>query len=242
MKALVSLLVLSSIGLAQEPSKVKIVTFSPADKEHCTVVLNDGKPMLQTTYDGTIVAVALPEKDTHGFSVFVRVTREGKGKVEVVPEKVTAIYSDPDHTRFQFFDMTREWEKSHKDELMSQKIRPSSGAITTASSQANSQLPGTPPQNEVRATMPNGTTWSSSPTKKVEDGAARWTSEGGTNYLPPMSSPNPSPFLPRTVLHQSHEVDGVVCLQKPKGSNLEVSSTGMLNEIDIPIGDVTFRF
>lgn len=244
MKALVSLLILSSIGLAQEPSKVKIITFSQTDKEHCKVVLNDGKPMLQTTYDGTSVAVGLPEKNSHGFAVFVRVTLEGKGKVEVVPEKVTAIYSDPDHTRFQFVDLTREWEKSHKDELVSQKSPPSSSAIPAASSQDSSKLPGTPPTNEVRATMANGTTWSSNPTQKVDDGARRWTSEGGTPHPPPTSSPYTSPFLRRTVLHQFplNEAEGVVCLQKPKASNVEVSPTGMLNEIDIPIGDVTFRF
>src|ERR1035438_5534809 len=242
MKTLVSLLILSSIGLAQEPSKVKVITFSKTDMEHCKVVLNDGKPMLQTTYDGTSVAVALPEKNSHGFSVLVRVSHEGKGKVEVMPEKLTAIYSDPDHTRFQFFDMTREWEKSQKDELISQKYRPSSSGITTASSQANSQLPGTPPPNTSRATMPDGSTWSSSPTLKVEDGASRWSSEGGAPHLPPTSSPNPSPFLRRTVLHQGNQVEGVVCLQKPKVSNVEVSSTGTLNEIDIPIGGVTFRF
>jgi len=246
MKALASLLILSCIGLAQKSSQVKVITFSQTDKEHCKVVLSDGKPMLQTTYDGTSVAVALPEKNSHGFSVFVRVTREGKGKVEVMPEMLTAIYSDPDHTRFQFFDMTREWEKSQKDEqkdeLKSQKYPPSSSGITKASSQTDSQLPGLLPPNEVRARMPDGSTWSSSPNPKVQDGSSRWTSEGGAPHPPPTSSANPSPFLRRTVLHQGNQVEGVVCLQKPKGSNVDVSPTGTLNEIDIPIGAVTFRF
>jgi hypothetical protein len=249
MKALASLLILSCIGHAQEPPKGKIIPFSQTDKEHCQVVMNEGKPMLQTTYNGTSVAVALPEKNSHGFSVFVRVTQEGKGKVEVVPEKVTAIYSDPDHTRFEFFDMTREWEKAQKDELKSQKndlksqtYRPGSSAITTASSQTDSQPAGTPPPNTVTAKMPDGTTWSSSPTLKVEDGSSRWSSEGGGSPLPRTSPPHETPFLSRTVLHQFYEADGEVCLQKPKESKVELSSTGTLTQIDIPIGDVTFRF
>jgi hypothetical protein len=242
MKALASLLILSSIGLAQEPSKVKIITFSQTDKEHCKVVLIEGKPMLQTTYNGTSVAVAQPEKNSHGFSVFVRVTQEGKGKVEVVPEKVTAIYSDPDHTRFQFFDMTREWEKSQKDAQKSQTYGPSSSPIATASSQNDSQPAGEPPPNAVKATMADGTTWHSSPAPNVDNGARRWTGEGGAPQLPRTSPPRETPFLPRTVLHPNNEVDGLVCLQKPKASTVEVSSSGTLNEIDIPIGDVTFRF
>ena len=249
MKTLASLLILCSIGLAQEASKVKIITFSQTDTEHCKVVLIDGKPMLQTTYGGTTVAVALPEKNSHGFSVFVQVSRDGKGKVEVQPEKVTAVYSDPDHTRFQFFDMTREWEKSQKDELKSEKdelklqnSRSSSSAITSASSQDNSQQPGGLAPNTSRATMPDGTTWSSSPSLKVNDGSSRWSSEGGVSRLPPTSSTNTTPFLRPTVLHQWYEVDGIVCLQKPKASHVEVSPAGTLSEIDIPIGDVTFRF
>jgi len=242
MKTLVALLILSSIGLAQEPSKGKVITFSKTDTEHCKVVLEDGKPMLQTTFEGTTVAVALPEKNSHGFSVLVRVTQEGKGKVEVNPEKLTAIYSDPDHTRFQFFDMTREWEKSQKDELKAQKSLPSSSGTTTASSQNDGQLPGEPPPNTTRAKMPDGSTWSSSPTQKVADPASRWNSEGGGPHLPRTTPPDNSPFLHRTVLHHAEQAEGVVVFQKPKASNVEVSATGSLDEIDIPIGGVTFRF
>jgi len=227
-KALVSLLILSSIGLAQEAPKARIITFSPTDPQHCRVVLHDGKPMLETTYDGTSVAVTMPEKISSGFSLFVRISHEGKGRVEVIPEKLTAIYSDPNHTRFQFFDVTRgfdvtrESEKSQKDE---QKIK---------AAPWESQHP--------RAAMPDGSVWASMPT--IGDGASRWTEEGGISTVGgiPTNSAHPSSFLRRTVLHQRDKVEGIVCLQKATGADVGASPTGMLDEIDIPVGGVTFRF
>ena len=125
--------------------------------------------------------------------------------------------------------------------------RPASNSIfhsatPTAPSPADSQLPAAPPANTVKAAMPDGTTWSSGPTIEVKDGGARWTNEGGGSGHPRTGTPNSSPFLRRTVLHQWNEVEGLVRLQKPEESNVEVSPAGKLNEIDIPIGEVTFRF
>jgi hypothetical protein len=238
MKALVPLLLLSSITLAQEPSKTSVITFSRTDTEHCRVILVEGKPMLQSTYGGTVVAVTLPERNSHGFSVFVRISRQAKGKIEVVPERFTAIYSDPDHTRFEFVDMHREWEKSQKSERTATSV-PNFNGIASASSQNDNHVPASPPVETARATMPDGSVWVNRVTP--QDGASRWSEEGGKPVSSPTNHPR-SPFLTRMVLHEGNQVEGIVVVGSNSTSKVELPPALMLAEIDLPIGDVVFRF
>src|SRR4051812_46935833 len=111
-KVLVFWLLLSVPALAQSSDTPKILTFNQADTEHCKVIVLYGKPMLQSAYNGTTVAVAMPENHGPlGFSVLVSISRQEKGEADVAPKKFSAVYSDPAHTRFQYFDISRKWNE-----------------------------------------------------------------------------------------------------------------------------------
>lgn len=93
----------SALALAQQSSGVKTITFNRADTEHCRVVVASGKPLLESTLNGTSVAVGLPVNRGNGeFAVFVAVGRVAGDSVQVNPKDFYALYSDPDHTRFEF--------------------------------------------------------------------------------------------------------------------------------------------
>jgi hypothetical protein len=49
-------------------------------------------------------------------------------------------------------------------------------------------------------------------------------------------------FLKLTTVKQGSKATGYVFLRRPKGSKIEVTPTAMLDEIDIPIDGVIFRF
>ena len=104
-KPFVLFLLLSAAAFAQTAESPKIVTFSRADTEHCKVVVVSGKPLLQTTYNGTTVAITVPQNWRNGeFSVFVAVAQVAAGEVQINPKEISALYADPDHTRFRWFD------------------------------------------------------------------------------------------------------------------------------------------
>ena len=80
----------------------KIVTFNRADSEHCKVVVSNGKPLLETTYNGTTVAITMPQNWGNGeFSVFLVIARVGAGESQTNPKEIFAVYPDPDRTRFR---------------------------------------------------------------------------------------------------------------------------------------------
>jgi hypothetical protein len=54
------------------------------------------------------------------------------------------------------------------------------------------------------------------------------------------SGRSPTTWLVR--LNKGDRIEGIVYFQKPKGSKVEITPNSMLDEIDIPIKDVTFRF
>jgi len=73
------------MAFGQSPGK--IITFNRADTEHCKVIGAGGKPLLQSTYEGTTVAIALPINRGNGdFSIFVAVSRAGSGTIQVDPK------------------------------------------------------------------------------------------------------------------------------------------------------------
>jgi len=104
-KLLISSLLLSAAAFAQTPGSPRIITFNRADAAHCKVAVIGGKPLLETTYDGTTVAINLPQNWANGeFSVFVAVLQAGTGEAEINPQEISAVYPDPAHTRFRWFD------------------------------------------------------------------------------------------------------------------------------------------
>ena len=76
--------IFAGLAFAQAPDK--IVTFNRADTEHCKVIVASGTPLLQSTYDGTSVAIAMPIKRANGdFSVFVSISYAQHGTIQVDP-------------------------------------------------------------------------------------------------------------------------------------------------------------
>lgn len=107
MKLLLASLLLSVCVLAQTPPKT--ITFNQADTEHCKVVQAGGKPLLESIYDGTSVAIAMPLNHGNGeFLIFVVISRDASGAIEVDPKDFYGLFSDPAHTRFAFYDKAAE--------------------------------------------------------------------------------------------------------------------------------------
>src|SRR3974390_2609743 len=96
MKLLISCLLLSAAALAQNPVDAKVITFSRADAEHCRVITVAGKPLLESSYGGTSVAIGMPENKGNGeFSVYVSVYQIGIGAAHVNPKDFSALFPDP---------------------------------------------------------------------------------------------------------------------------------------------------
>jgi hypothetical protein len=247
-KQLLSCLLLSAAALAQSPSASKVVTFNPADKEHCKVVAFNGKPMLETTYNGTTVAITMPQNWGNGeFSVMVAVAQTGAGNAEVNPKEVSALYPDPDHTRFRWFDKARDLdaEASRRAAGVGQPGGApgggpggppggSPGALTDASA----AMGQTNHPEQMHDTNPQAAT-------KAAEEARQLQLRGGAGNAPPvpqLDPAHPPTFLRPASVKQGSSAIGYVFLRKPKGSKLEVTPSGIFDEIDIPVNGVTFRF
>jgi hypothetical protein len=205
--------IFAGMSFAQVPSK--IVTFNRADTEHCKVIVVSGKPLLQSTNDGTSVAIAMPINRANGdFSVFVSISRAQHGTAHVDPQSFYGVYSDNNHTRFRFYDKAREIESvAHTQD---------GNAQTSAS---NSQIdPGSMRPGAVQGGPPPG-----------------GGSEAGG---PPMMDGRnvPSAYLRKSKVKSGSGVAGWITLRQPKGANLNVHPADMLDEIDVPIDGVLFRF
>ena len=87
MKLLASPLLLSA-AFAQSPDGQRIVTFNRADAEHCKVITVSDQPMLATTYEGTTVAITMPQNWNNGeFSVFITVAQVGPGEETLIRKR-----------------------------------------------------------------------------------------------------------------------------------------------------------
>ncbi len=230
MKTLITLLLLlSAAAFAQSPSSPasaaqpstqpgpQIITFNRADTEHCKIAIVGGKPLLETTYDGTTVTIGMPENRHDGdFSVFVSVFRAAAGKVKVAPKSFSAVYSDPAHTRFPFYDMGGELD-------MAIRAR----ATAAGESGANQQIDVGALNHASRPPSSAASTIGASATPDP-------------TQMPAVLSP--AIFLQPATLKQGAGVSGFVIFRKPKKANVEITPTGMLDEIDIPINGIIFRF
>jgi hypothetical protein len=240
MRALVFLLLTSVSGAGQVSDKIKAITFDRADREHCRVVVIEGKPMLQTVYGGTSVAVGLPiSADDQDFRVFIVVQRTGPGQAEVKPKEFFALYSDPVHTRFWFYDKAAEVDRSR----VHQETQES--GIVAASSQGDSAMQGVPPNPLPEADKDRQARWQrmrdedpTGPTREEEE--AREEKQGKS--LPGSTVTPNELYLRRSTLRQGSSAEGFVYFRKPKGSKLNIGSRDLLFEIDIPVNGVVFRF
>ncbi len=243
MKPLISLLLLSTAALAQTPDSPRIVTFNRADTEHCKVAVISGKPLLETTYNGTTVAITLPQNWGNGeFSVYVAVAQIGEGEAEVNPREISALFSDPAHTRFRWFD------KAHDlDTLATMRASGLGGGPPAgpggqggSGSLGNSNSADPPPTHpEAMAQMdPHVGTRSEEEARQLQ----LRNGTGTASTPPPLDPAHPPAFLRITSVKKGSNATGYVFLRRPKGSKVDIPPAAMLDEIDIPINGVIFRF
>lgn len=225
MKLLISCLLLSTVALAQNPPDAKVITFNRTDAEHCKVIMASGKPLLETSYGGTSVAVGMPENMGNGeFSVYVSIYQIGIGAAHVIPKDFSAVFSDPARTRFPFYDKAKEVEAQGSAQ------GPGTGMSATTNDIDRSMIRGGP-------SGPGAAGLSPSETMKGDNVPENQRQAPNTEM--PAATPV---FLQRAMVKQGSRAAGLVYFRKPKGSKIEVSPTGMLDEIDILLDGVVFRF
>jgi hypothetical protein len=242
-KVLVCFLLLSAAAFAQvSDSTTKIVTFSRADSEHCKAVVSNGKPLLETSYEGTTVAITMPQNWANGeFSVFVSVTQAGTGSVQINPKEISALYSDPNHTRFRWFDKAHDLEtlSSMRDAGLGQPGGASGGPPGPGSLGDSTSTMPPPNHPEARPEMdPHVGTRSEEESRQLQ----LRNDPRNASSLPKLDPTHPPAFLRHTAVKQGSTAAGYVFFRQPKGSKVEVTSNGMLDEVDIPVNGVIFRF
>lgn len=206
---------------AQTPAK--IFTFNQADRDHCKVVVVGGKPLLESTFDGTSVAIAMPVKRGNTeFLVFVAVSQVADGTARIDPKEIYALYSDPVHSRFTFYDKAGE---------ASSQARPGEDLGMSAS---NSQLdPSSIRPGQVMGGAPPGG-GSLGGGIAGEAGPGSGTAKSGASM--------PSNYLRKSKVKKGDKAVGWVSLRPPRGAKLEAQANDMLDEVDIPVNGVVFRF
>jgi hypothetical protein len=65
---------------------------------------------------------------------------------------------------------------------------------------------------------------------------------GNASTPAPLDPAHPPAFLRLTTVKKGSNATGYVFLRRPKGSKVVVAPAAMLDEIDIPINGVIFRF
>ncbi|HET6208021.1 MAG TPA: hypothetical protein VFD98_14490 [Terracidiphilus sp.] len=225
MKFLLSVFFLSVAALAENPQDAKVITFNRTDTEHCRVIMASGKPLLESSFGGTSVAISMPENRGNGeFSVYVSIYQLGYGAAHVVPKDFSAVFSDPGHTRFQFFDKAKEVGSQGPAQPMSPGMSATNNEVDRSMIRGGGAGPG-------------AAGLSPSETLKGDN------LPGAPNAAPPPEMPAAVPvFLQRATVKQGSRASGLVYFRKPKGSKLEVSPTAMLDEIDVPVNGIIFRF
>ena len=212
---------LISAGLAYGQTPGKIITFSKADTEHCKVVAVKGMPLLQSTYDGITVAIAMPMNRGNGdFSIFVAVSQTGAQPFRVNPKDFYGLFSDENHTRFAFHDMAAE---------MDGMVHPpgADGGMSAASKQVD---PGSMGPGGARG--PGG-----------PPPGGGGPPDSGASGPPPSVGPNMTPaYFRGGKVKPGAGIAGWITLRKPSGATLEIRPTDMLDEIDISVNGILFRF
>ncbi|HLY42560.1 MAG TPA: hypothetical protein VKR52_15195 [Terracidiphilus sp.] len=197
----------------------------------------EGRPMRELIHEGTSIAVGEPVVTANGdYRVFVQVSHLGPGKVEVKPKDFSALYSDPAHTRFEFYDKLAEVSmRQAQQDAMSRGVAgadqpqdagslPSSGPVSSSGMVRRPPLENTkkpdPGYNDVMADGSN----------------PQAASRPGTALKPE------DLYLGRKTLRQGGSAEGFVYFRKPKRSKLQVGPQDSLYQIDIPVNGIVFRF
>ena len=217
MKTLMVVLICAGLAYGQAPGKT--ITFNKADTERCKVVTVSGRPLLQSTYDGLTVAIAIPVNRGNGdFSIFVAISQAGTQTVQVNPKDFYALYSDQNHTRFTFYDKAGEVAAPNQPPGADGGMSASVAQIDPGSIRPGAMGPGGPP--------PGG-----GPPDADMSGPS------------PTESPNMSAaYLRKGKVKPRSGIAGWITLRKPSGGKLEVRPTDMLDEVDILVNGVLFRF
>ena len=233
MKTASLLFMVSISAAAQAPGKV--VACDPADAGQCKTTIIEAKPMRELVHEGTSVAVGKAVATAEGdYRIFVRVSQVGPGKAEVRPRYISGLYSDPAHTRFAFYDKAaeinqriRETEGAQQtdggDELYTQRRGPGSAQTNGTSKAARLGLRKTDP-NAFAGRQYDAT------------GSGRSAPQTGTTVTPEEL------YLSQSTIHQGDFAEGFVYLKKPRRSKVHVGLGDPLQEIDIPVSGVVFRF
>jgi hypothetical protein len=195
--------------------------------------------MRELVHEGTSVAVGKPVATAEGdFRVFVQIRQVGPGKAEVRPKDFSALYSDPAHTRFAFYDMAakvsqgiREANQAQQtgagDELDTPRRHAGSSAAQSAGGTSKAAKLGRlrkPDPNEVAGRQDEAT------------GSRRSAPQAGTIVTPEEL------YLSQGTLRQGDFAEGFVYFKKPRRSKVQVAPSDPLHEIDIPVHGVVFRF
>jgi hypothetical protein len=215
-KILAAFLISASLAYGQAPGKM--ITFNKADTEHCKVVAVKGMPLLQSTYDGITVAIAMPMNRGNGdFSIFVAVSQTGAPPFQVNPKDFYALFSDQAHTRFEFHD-TSDADVAGHSPGPNGGMSAESAQVDPGSLRPGAMGLGGPPPG----------------------GGGPPDSGGGP---PPPGSPNMTPAIfHKGKVKPGPGLAGWITLRKPSGAKLEVRPTDMLDEVDIPVMGILFRF
>lgn len=239
MKLLVSFLLLCAAAFSQTANSPKIVTFDRADSGRCRVVVVDGKPLLETTYNGTKVAVSVPQNWANGeFSVYISVAQVGAGEAQINPREISALYSDPAHTRLRWFDKGRDLDTEASARAAG--LGPVGNTPPVPGSMSDSSSAAPPPNHPEAMRSSDGI----APTRSEEEARQlQLRNEYGNGSRRPQLDPaHPPIMLKHIVVKEGSRAAGYVFIRKAKGAKVEITASGMLDEIDIPINGVVFRF
>src|SRR5579862_3992156 len=213
MKLLVAVSICAGMVFGQKPGK--IVTFNKADTEHCKVIIAGGKPLLQSTFEGTTVAIAMPVNRGNGdFSIYARISRTADGTIRVNPKEFYGLFSDKDHSRFQFYDKAADYAAVNQPgadpSLSAGNLKYDSSIVRRDSTQTRNLASG--------------------------------TSQASAGPAPAQKQDLSGMYLQKGDIKPGTGIAGWITLRQAKGHKLEVQPKDMLDEIDIPVNGVLFRF
>jgi hypothetical protein len=209
--------------------------------------LSAESPLLETTYDGTTVAITLPQNwGNDEFSVYVAVAQVGEGEAVVNPKEIWALYPGPAHTRFRWFDKAHDLDTLATMRASGMGGDPGGPGGGPPGGLDGSGSPGDSNSAEPSPTHPEAMAQMDPHADNRSEEEARllqMRNRAGTASTPTLLDPaHPPAFLRITTVKKGSNATGYVFLRRPKGSKVEVAPAAMLDEIDIPINGVIFRF
>lgn len=246
MKFLGLLLTVPLVASAQ--TSPTVITFNRADTEHCRVLVANGKPLLSSTYNGTTVAISLPDNWMNGeYSLFVMVSQKGDGSVEVNPKEIYSLFSDAAHTRFSWFDKKHDLDTlaSMRSQGMGQQPGAGGPSGPGGFGGANGDSSGAAPPMTHPEVMSIGGPGETNQTTKSEAEARNMgmrNPAANAPHGPQLDPAHPPVFLKHTTVKKGSQASGYVFVRKPKGFAQEITASSQLGEIDIPVNGMVFRF